>query len=415
MNTKVCTMTTDLNKIIGSVLIIVGTCIGAGILGLPMVGAPLGFLRSSILVFGLWLLMTFSALVLLEVNLRCPDDANGLSSMAYQTLGRTGQVITWITILLLLTCLLATYTAGGGSLLKNLISSSIMLDLPSWASALIFIGILGIPVFLSTKVVDYTNRFLISIKGLLLVIAILCLASYVDFSKLSPVPEIYRNECWAAAAPIFLCAFGFHMVIPSLRDYVGPKRKDLRLIIIIGSLIPMVIYLLWLLVTLCVIPLNGTNSFNTITLFGNSIGELMGVLTRIASDPWTVIAIKGFFNISMTTSFLGVALALFDFLSDGLKLAHTKWGRLQTAVLTFLPPLIFALYYPEGFILALGYASCFVVISLLLLPMAMAYSLCCKENSLAYNASGNIFFNRYLLLIAMVIGVILLIISIIMI
>jgi len=398
-------MTTDLNKIIGSVFIIVGTCIGAGILGLPMVGAPLGFLRSSILVFGLWLLMTFSALVLLEVNLRCPDDANGLSSMAYQTLGRTGQVITWITILLLLTCLLATYTAGGGSLLKNLVSSSIMLDLPSWASALIFLGILGIPVFLSTKVVDYTNRFLISIKGLLLVLAILCLAPYVDFSKLSPDPEIYRNECWAAAAPIFLCAFGFHMVIPSLRDYVGPKRKDLRLIIIIGSLIPMVIYLLWLLVTLGVIPLTEANSFK----LGNSIGELMGVLTRISSVSWTVIAIKGFFNISMTTSFLGVAL------SDGLKRAHTKWGRLQTAVLTFLPPLIFALYYPEGFILALGYSSCFVVISLLILPMAMAYSLCCKENSLAYNSSGNIFFNRYLLLSAMAIGLILLIISIIMI
>ncbi|PMC11863.1 hypothetical protein CJ207_25730, partial [Klebsiella aerogenes] len=32
-------------------------------------------------------------------------------------------------------------------------------------------------------------------------------------------------------------------------------------------------------------------------------------------------------------------------------------GRIQSGVITFLPPLAFALFYPRGFVMALGYAG----------------------------------------------------------
>ncbi len=76
---------------------------------------------------------------------------------------------------------------------------------------------------------------------------------------------------------------------------------------------------------------------------------------------------------AIATSFIGVSLSLFDFLCDGLHVAKTRLGRVATAGLTFLPPMIFNLFNPQAFLTTLGYASIFVAILLGLLPIAMVW------------------------------------------
>src|SRR5690606_1527532 len=51
----------------------------------------------------------------------------------------------------------------------------------------------------------------------------------------------------------------------------------------------------------------------------------------------------------------------------------SKSGRVQTALFTFVPPLCFALFYPQGFIMALGYAAIALVILDIFLPVAMVH------------------------------------------
>jgi tyrosine-specific transport protein len=92
-------------------------------------------------------------------------------------------------------------------------------------------------------------------------------------------------------------------------------------------------------------------------------------------SQWISVGVNGFSDIAMTTSFLGVTLGLFDFLADGLKRQNTRAGRLQTALITFIPPLFFALYYPKGFITALGYAGLCVTVLEVILPALMVYRL----------------------------------------
>ena len=62
------------SKMIGSVLLIVGTAIGAGMLALPIATAQLGFAGSIILLFVSWFVMTGGAFLLLEVNLWMPPN-----------------------------------------------------------------------------------------------------------------------------------------------------------------------------------------------------------------------------------------------------------------------------------------------------------------------------------------------------
>ena len=51
----------QLRKMIGGVLIVAGTSIGGGMLGLPIVTAPGGIVYATILLLLSWALMTFAA------------------------------------------------------------------------------------------------------------------------------------------------------------------------------------------------------------------------------------------------------------------------------------------------------------------------------------------------------------------
>ncbi len=69
----------------------------------------------------------------------------------------------------------------------------------------------------------------------------------------------------------------------------------------------------------------------------------------------------------------GVALGLFDYLADLFKRRNSIRGRLQTGLITFTPPLLFALFYPRGFIMALGFAAVALSVLALILPAMLAW------------------------------------------
>ena len=101
-------------------------------------------------------------------------------------------------------------------------------------------------------------------------------------------------------------------------------------------------------------------------------GLLQAVRDAVAS-PHVELAVHLFADLALATSFLGVALGLFDFLADLFKRQDNVRGRLQTGAITFLPPLAFALFYPRGFVLALGFAAIALSVLALLLPSLLVW------------------------------------------
>src|SRR5687768_1529820 len=79
---------------VGCAMIVAGTSIGAGMLALPIVGGAPGFWDSLGLLFVMWLICTYTALLILEVCLALKKDHNSFDSMARITLGLTGRIIT---------------------------------------------------------------------------------------------------------------------------------------------------------------------------------------------------------------------------------------------------------------------------------------------------------------------------------
>ena len=392
-----------LSKYIGSIFILIGAAIGAGMLALPMVGAAAGFWYSTILLVVIWAIMTTTALLTLETCLAFEPYRNSFGTMAKSTLGTTGQVAAWLAYLLLLYATTASYIDGSTSLIGELLLSFFDIHLPASLNAILFMLVFGGMVFWSMRTVDYFIRFLLSAGGILLLIMLFLLMPYVDISKLIMQPHNVKY-LWAAA-PIFLNAFGFHFVIPSICTYCDKKVVPIRRIIIISTTIPLIVYTLWLLVSLGIVPISGTQSFSEIVHNKTSVGGFVGALGHIAGKKYILYIVNAFSNIAIITSFLGIALGLFDFLADGFKRNNKISGRLQTALLAFSPPLAIALFFPDAFIIALEYSTFFAIILEIFLPGLMVYKLRkSKTLSSPYRFNVNSSFLRVLFIL---IGIIL--------
>ena len=69
------------NRTLGSILIVAGTTIGAGMLAMPLAAAGVGFTVTLGLLFTLWALMCYTALLLRDGDQKGPADM-GLGSLA---------------------------------------------------------------------------------------------------------------------------------------------------------------------------------------------------------------------------------------------------------------------------------------------------------------------------------------------
>jgi tyrosine-specific transport protein len=360
----------SLSRIIGALLLIVGTSVGGGMLALPLATASLGFWPACVYLLLTWLVMTAGALLIMEVNSWLPVNSH-LISMAAHTIGRTGQVLTWLMYLLLLYSLLAAYIAGGQDVLINL-SQNLGWHLPAPFAALMFLVIFSSIVYSGIRQVDWVNRIIMLIKlgtYLGLVFALFPLAKLPNF-------PLHQNLLLAGAPVlmVMITAYGFAIIVPSLRYHLNDNLRILRRVLWIGSFIPLVLYILWEALIFSVLPATGPDSLASISQSSTPIAALMQSLNHVSAHSSLGWFANIFTSVCVVTAFLGVSLALFDFLADGLSMHKNGRSGLSLYLLTFIPPLILVFIGKRVFLYALSLGGVFCVFLLMLLPSLMAWS-----------------------------------------
>lgn len=358
------------SRLIGGILLIVGTSIGGGMLALPIANAPMGFIGSSVMLLVCWAIMLLGALAVLEVSLWLSPGAN-LVSMADATLGKIGKAITWIFYLFLLYAILSAYIAGSSDVFRALFQE-IGFDIPAWLSTLLFVFCFGGIVYAGVHAVDYANRGLMFGKlGVCFLLLILIF------------PHVFSDNLFTLQSPqwpylggaimVSVTSFGFANIIPSLRMYFKDDVAQLRKAILIGSLIPLVTYIAWSAAIMGVIALNGQHGLMDLLSSPRSTSELTQSLMIITNSSWITYFFRFFTSICMLTAFLGVSLGLFDFLADGLKIPKKGSSGWLIATLAYFPPVMIVLFYPGAFIAGLRYAGMSCVVLLLLMPALMLW------------------------------------------
>lgn len=353
------------SRLIGGLLLVVGTSIGGGMLALPIANAAMGFWQSSFFLLLCWAIMTCGALLLLEVTLYFPSGSNMLT-MAHGTLGKPGLVVAWSSYLFLLYTLLCGYISGGADVFANL-ADYIHMTLKPWQASTLFTIVFGSVVYGGISRVDWVNRALMFGKLGIYILLVILIAPQTQSKNWQGGDYHVISE----VVMLMVTAFGFAIIIPSLRIYFEDNTKALHQIVVIGSLIPLICYILWDGIIIGSLPSYGPDGLTSLMQNPRPTSSLAILLSNTLHNPIVTTFFNGFTSICMLTAFLGVALCLVSFFADGLKMGTQGKDSLQLMIISLLPPLGVVLFFPGAYMRALSYAGIFCVILLLLLPACM--------------------------------------------
>ncbi|KOE53191.1 tyrosine transporter [Aggregatibacter actinomycetemcomitans serotype b str. I23C] len=372
-------------------------------LAMPLTSAGMGFAFTAALLIGLWLLLAYSGLLFVEVYQTAKRKDDGVATLAEKYFGIPGRIISTLSLFILLYALSAAYMAGGGTLLANALPKDFLgsADITLKISILIFTFILGAFVVIGTKGVDNITRVLFSGKIIAFILVLAIMLPKVIGENLTAMPLEYTLIL--SAGPIFFTSFGFHVVMGSINNYLEGDVKRFRSAIIIGTAIPLMAYLLWQLATHGILS---QNEFVAVLKDDPTLSGLINATKTLRDTTLLSQVLPIFYSFALITSFLGVALGLFEGLNDLFKRTKMPANRVSLTIATFTPPLIFALFYPNGFLSALSYAGLLCAFYCLILPIGLAWRTRKQYQDLPYRVAGG----NLMLVVTLIIGIIIIII-----
>ncbi len=356
---------------LGGAMIIAGTAVGAGMFSVPTVSAGMWSIWAIFALAFTWFCMLHSGLMILETNLNYPVGSS-FDTMVKDTLGTGWNTINNISVGFVGYILCYAYISGGGSIVVHTLDATLGVELPQMLAGLIFALGLAFFVWWSTKAVDRITTILL---GGMIITFFMSVSGYtfnmkaaIFFDSNSGMGLASYFPYLFAALPFCLASFGYHHNVPSLMKYYGKEPKKILLCLGTGTFLALVLYIVWLFATLGNIS---RADFGPIIQQGGNIGVLVDALGHAVNNSSASNMLSAFGNMAVASSFLGVSLGLFDFLADFLKFDDSTSGRAKTAAATFVPPLIGGLFFPDGFIIAIGYAGLAATIWTAIVPALM--------------------------------------------
>jgi tyrosine-specific transport protein len=339
----------NIRQVISGSLLIAGTSIGAGMLGIPILTAKAGFLPALFITTAVWFFMLATGFLFLEATLWMQKGANILS-ITERFLGKSGKIFAGGTFIFLYYCLMIAYLAGGSPILGACVNNLFHISITGFPLYALFALLVGTVVAFGMKVIDRINYLLMA--GLIISYVFLL---GVGTSSIE-IPNLFSHDwkiCFLAA-PVLFSAFGYHNIIPSLTDHFDRNAKAMKLSIFWGTLLTFIVYVLWQLLTIGTLPLALIENTEKLG------APITAALQSLTGKYWIQTLGQAFGFFALVTSLLGVAFSMVDFLGDGFGMKkRTGFPRIFLCLLTFIPPLIFTYVNPAIFLLAISIAGGF--------------------------------------------------------
>ncbi|WP_318387648.1 low affinity tryptophan permease TnaB [Enterobacter sp.] len=355
------------------IMVIAGTVIGGGMFALPVDLAGAWFFWGAFILIIAWFSMLHSGLLLLEANLNYPVGSS-FNTITKDLLGNKWNIFSGLTVAFVLYILTYAYISANGAIISETISmhsgEHVNPKIIGVCTALFVAAVLWFSSLAASRI---TSLFL-GIKILAFVIVFGSFFFQVDYTILrgtdgaseasrSFFPYIFM------AIPVCLASFGFHGNIPSLIICYGKRKDKLIKSIVFGSSLALLIYLFWLYCTMGNIS---REAFKGIIASGGNVDALVNSFLGTNQSKMIEFCLLVFSNLAVASSFFGVTLGLFDFLADLFKFNNSHSGRFKTILLTFLPPTILYLFFPNGFIYGIGGAGLCATIWAVIIPAVLA-------------------------------------------
>lgn len=387
-------------KTLGAILLVAGTCIGSGMIALPIVLARLGLIPSLLLMVFTWFVMYYTSLMNLELNLQAGRGLSlGLLGRMYS--GQIASLIGTVCLKILSYSLLAVFINGGSSIVHeffmNYMETDYSLHFIALILSIVSLFILSLPV----QLIDYINRIMFVSLITVVIILVSGLILSIEWPNVPLVASSWSNlQNWITLIPIVFTSFGFQVIFHTMTEYCDKNKKLLKAAFFWGSLIPAIIYIFWTSSILSTVYVNDPMFYQEMIAGKVEVGELILVLSNISKWQSIQLLVWIVSLLAMATSIIGVGKGLQDTLDFMLSqyLRNRLLRQILSLLITIVPALLTVIFIPNAFIAALSFAGMILSVIAIMLPLYIFNRL--KIKKLHYNELNK----KWLILISAIFG-----------
>jgi tyrosine-specific transport protein len=322
------------------VFVFAATIIGAGILALPVAAANAGLFPTILILVIIGAMSIFSALYIAEAVL-ATEGVYHLPTLAEKYLGRTGLLVMLAGVIIYVYGALTGYLSAGGQLFNTLSNGA----LPVWLGVLIYFLIASIVVHFGLKLMSQIETYLF--VGMLILLGLVMTIALINVR----VPLLFEAK-WSSTPGIFgvvLFAYVGHSVIPSIAAGLD-KKRDINKIAVWGVVIPLLLYILWCVVVIGVVPKANLLMAKTAGLPATiPLGIIAGTSIALLGNVFAVL--------STMTSYIGFGFSLKEVYRDTAGSFKKSLKPVLATGMVVIPPLLITLLKPGAFIKALEIAG----------------------------------------------------------
>ena len=258
--------------LLAAIATLTGTIIGAGFLGIPNVVSKSGFLIGLLHIISLGLIMLLINLYLGEVALRTRG-IHQLPGYARKYLGRAGSIMLFFSMIFGIYTAVIAYFIGEGQALS-------FIFLGTTKNAILF----SIAFFVLIAVLVYKGLSALKrgeVIGLIAVLLIITAIAIFFFPKIKTENLSYIEKSnFFLPYGVVLFSFLAFSSLPELERELEGKEKLMKKAIIIGSLIPIAVYILF---TLAVVGYAGKATPEVATIALGKLPSLLAVFTMFTA------------------------------------------------------------------------------------------------------------------------------------
>jgi len=308
---------------------VVGTMVGAGVLGLPYVISKVGFNLGLIMLLILGLAALLLNLMMSEIVLRTTS-VHQIAGYAKKYLGIIPYRLETLSTIIGAYGGLTTYIIGEGKVLATLFGGR------EFVYSLVFFIVLSLLLLLEIKTVKKFG--LLIVLCLLLVVAVLIFHGGTALNVKNLTYSDYSNLF--APYGVILFAYGGTAAVVTVRQILRRNEKKVLPSVLIGTIIPIILYIIFSLV---VVGVTGQQTTEVATV---GLGQALG--------PWMLVFGNLFAFFAMGSVFLNGGLILREFYQYDLRLHKFNAWLLVVSV-----PLLLFLFVAHDFVRTMGIAGSF--------------------------------------------------------
>jgi tyrosine-specific transport protein len=272
---------------IQAIATMIGTIIGAGILGIPFVFAQSGFLTGLVVLVFLSLLMCSLKLMFGEITLRTYG-RHQLSGYVEKYLGSFFKRLVSVVLIITISGSLLAYFVGIGNIMTDLMGGDSFL----WGLGFYFLLVLLL--FFGINLIKKIELYLTLVIFLAVLLIILFSSSFLSIENVS----YFDFKNLFIPYGVILFALSGLVAVPEVREIMTRREHKMKEVLVVGSLTPAFIYFIFALV---VVGVTGPATTEVATI---GLGHVLGKHVFLIGSFFALIA--------MITSFLSMGVGLKD-------------------------------------------------------------------------------------------------------